>query len=148
MLARVVEICRDHARGEQRAGALVIPEAKRNPYASAPEDQISKVFRLHRDPAFETFARDPALIALLAEILGDDIDVFLSQFIFKNPGARGQPWHQDSLYFPFEPPRQVGVWLAVKAFWRSTFRRLPDVRNVSVYTLRSTHSAASAMKIP
>ncbi|MHB8339892.1 MAG: phytanoyl-CoA dioxygenase family protein, partial [Mycobacteriales bacterium] len=30
------------------------------------------------------------------------------------PGALGQPWHQDSFYFPFDPPRPVvGVWLAV-----------------------------------
>ena len=42
------------------------------------------------------------------------MDVFLSQFIFKTAGAWGQPWHQDSFYFPFEPARPVvGVWLAV-----------------------------------
>jgi phytanoyl-CoA hydroxylase len=42
------------------------------------------------------------------------LDCFLSQFIFKNPGAWGQPWHQDSYYFPFEPARPIlGVWLAV-----------------------------------
>jgi ectoine hydroxylase-related dioxygenase (phytanoyl-CoA dioxygenase family) len=46
-------------------------------------------------------------------VLGPDVDCFLSQFIFKNPGAVGQPWHQDSYYFPFEPDRQVGVWIAV-----------------------------------
>jgi ectoine hydroxylase-related dioxygenase (phytanoyl-CoA dioxygenase family) len=47
-------------------------------------------------------------------LIAPDIDVFLSQFIFKTAGAWGQPWHQDSLYFPFEPARPVvGVWLAV-----------------------------------
>jgi ectoine hydroxylase-related dioxygenase (phytanoyl-CoA dioxygenase family) len=53
--------------------------------------------------------------AVAAELIGaGDIDCFLSQFIFKNPGAWGQPWHQDSYYFPFDPPRPVvGVWLAV-----------------------------------
>src|SRR5690606_11803468 len=80
-----------------------------------PEDRISKVFRLHRDPSFERFARDPALLDLVAELLGEDVDCFLSQFIFKTPGAYGQPWHQDALYFPFEPDRQLGVWLAVSA---------------------------------
>ena len=45
---------------------------------------------------------------------GPSLDCFLSQFIFKNPGAWGQPWHQDSYYFPFDPARPiVGVWLAV-----------------------------------
>jgi ectoine hydroxylase-related dioxygenase (phytanoyl-CoA dioxygenase family) len=51
---------------------------------------------------------------IAAQLIGPDIDVFLSQFIFKTSGAWGQPWHQDSFYFPFEPARPVvGVWLAV-----------------------------------
>jgi ectoine hydroxylase-related dioxygenase (phytanoyl-CoA dioxygenase family) len=51
---------------------------------------------------------------LLVGLIGPSLDCFLSQFIFKNPGAWGQPWHQDSFYFPFDPPRPiVGVWLAV-----------------------------------
>ena len=50
----------------------------------------------------------------MSPLIAPDIDVFLSQFIFKTAGAWGQPWHQDSLYFPFEPARPVvGVWLAV-----------------------------------
>ena len=40
---------------------------------------------------------------------GPDLDCFLSQFIFKNPGASGQPWHQDSFYFPFEPDRPASA---------------------------------------
>lgn len=114
MLARVTEICRRHAAGADVSPALVLPEARGNPRAREPEDLISKVFRLHRDPVFEEFARDGALVELVAEVLGDDdVDCFLSQFIFKTPGAYGQPWHQDALYFPFEPDRQLGVWLAV-----------------------------------
>jgi ectoine hydroxylase-related dioxygenase (phytanoyl-CoA dioxygenase family) len=49
---------------------------------------------------------------LIAPILGDDFDIFLSQFIYKWPEAYGQPWHQDSFYFPYRPDHQVGVWLA------------------------------------
>jgi phytanoyl-CoA hydroxylase len=53
---------------------------------------------------------------IVADLVGPALDCFLSQFIFKNPGAWGQPWHQDSFYFPFEPARPiVGVWLAVTA---------------------------------
>lgn len=113
MLARVVAICRDHAAGRDVTPALVLPEARGNPAARAPEDLISKVFRLHRDPVFERFARDVRLLDVVGELLGDDVDCFLSQFIFKTPGAYGQPWHQDALYFPFEPDRQLGVWLAI-----------------------------------
>jgi phytanoyl-CoA hydroxylase len=113
MLARVVDICRRHAAGDDVTPALVLPEARGNPKAREPEDLISKVFRLHRDPVFEGFARDDAVVALIADLLGGDLDCFLSQFIFKTPGAYGQPWHQDALYFPFEPDAQLGVWLAV-----------------------------------
>ena len=38
--------------------------------------------------------------------------------------------------------------IAVNAFWRSTFRRLPGVRNESVARPSTRHSAASAMKMP
>ena len=81
----------------------------------APEDLVSKIFRLARDPAIHPFVTRPDVTAIAAALVGtDDLDCFLSQFIFKNPGAWGQPWHQDSYYFPFEPPRPVvGLWLAV-----------------------------------
>ncbi len=46
-------------------------------------------------------------------LLGPDVDCFLSQFIFKHPGALGQPWHQDEWYFRMTPAPQVGAWLAV-----------------------------------
>ncbi|MEE3328580.1 MAG: phytanoyl-CoA dioxygenase family protein, partial [Myxococcota bacterium] len=78
------------------------------------EDRVSKVFRIHRElSAFHDFARDPLLGNMLADLLGPDIDCFLSQFIFKLPGALGQPWHQDAYYFHFDRGPQVGVWLAV-----------------------------------
>jgi hypothetical protein len=116
MLARAVELCRANARGEQLGTTFVDPERNPWPGAREPEDLVSKVFILHTgDPVFTAFARDPRLGALLEGLLGPDVDCFLSQFIFKNPGARGQPWHQDSLYFPFEPDHQVGIWLAVTA---------------------------------
>lgn len=116
MLDRAVELCRAGARGEDLGTSLIDPERNPWPQATEPEDFVSKVFILHTgDPVFTAFAHDPRLGDLLGGILGPDVDCFLSQFIFKNPGARGQPWHQDSLYFPFEPDRQVGIWLAVTA---------------------------------
>ena len=119
MLDDVVGIVRAHDRGEAVAHALILPEAQPDfaagRGAQAPEDRISKVFRLHRRPPFAAFLRTPALLPIMTTLLGtDDVDCFLSQFIFKNPGAWGQPWHQDSYYFPFDPPRPiVGLWLAV-----------------------------------
>jgi ectoine hydroxylase-related dioxygenase (phytanoyl-CoA dioxygenase family) len=114
MLDRVTAIVRDPAVAGT-VGAKVVPESnKAGVEVAHPEDAISKIFGLHRDGVFSTFARSPAVVDLVAELIGPDIDVFLSQFIFKTSGAWGQPWHQDSFYFPFEPARPVvGVWLAV-----------------------------------
>ena len=113
MLERVIELARRAAAGEDIAPAFVLPEqqdelAARDGGEVRPEDLVSKVFRLARDPVFHEFAVSTAVTDLVADLLGPaDLDVFLSQFIFKNPGAWGQPWHQDSYYFPFEPARPV-----------------------------------------
>ena len=114
MLDDVVGLVRAAARGNSVNGALVMPEAQPDFVGKEPEDRISKVFKLHRRPTFETFLRSPEVTAVLVASIGPDVDCFLSQFIFKNPGAWGQPWHQDSFYFHFDQPRPiVGLWLAV-----------------------------------
>lgn len=114
MHTRAAELCQLDAAGESIGHSLVDPERNPWPDAMNPEDRVSKIFVLHDwDPVFGEFARDPRLLDVMCDLLGPDVDCFLSQFIFKNPGAIGQPWHQDSLYFPFEPDHQVGVWLAV-----------------------------------
>ncbi len=114
MLGRVTEVVRDPALAHE-LGVKVLPESNKAGVAAAhPEDAVSKIFKLHRDPIFACFAHSPGVVDLVAELITPDIDVFLSQFIFKTPGAWGQPWHQDSFYFPFEPARPVvGIWLAV-----------------------------------
>jgi len=115
MLDDVVDVVRAHDRGEH-VDALVMPEAQPGFTGKGnPEDVIAKVFKLHRRPAFASFLRTPDLLPIITGLLGtNDVDCFLSQFIFKNPGAWGQPWHQDSYYFPFTPARPiVGLWLAV-----------------------------------
>ncbi|MCY3860722.1 MAG: phytanoyl-CoA dioxygenase family protein [bacterium] len=95
-------------------GMHIAPESQGNLSGDRPEDTVSKVFTLHDRPAFLSFLHDERITRILRDLIGPDVDCFLSQFIFKNPGAWGQPWHQDSYYFPFEPPRPiVGLWLAV-----------------------------------
>ncbi len=115
MLERVVEIANQHAAGERSTG-WVLPEANLAGVEDRPEDLVSKIFRLHRDGVFNAWITQPAVTGIAAGIVGPDVDCFLSQFIFKNPGAWGQPWHQDSHYFRFEPSRPiVGLWRAVTA---------------------------------
>jgi phytanoyl-CoA hydroxylase len=114
MLDDVIAVTRAQANGTPEPEALVLPEANLVGRDGSPEDLASKVFKLHRRGVFEAFSRRDDVIDRVADLVGPQLDCFLSQFIFKNPGAWGQPWHQDSWYFPFEPARPItGVWLAV-----------------------------------
>jgi phytanoyl-CoA hydroxylase len=116
MLERVVAISRAQAAGHGVGHALVLPERHLRDAPAAAEDEVSKIFRLHRDPVFAAVATSAEILDPITGLLGPDLDCFLSQFIFKNPGAYGQPWHQDSYYFPFDTPghtHQVGAWVAV-----------------------------------
>jgi phytanoyl-CoA hydroxylase len=113
MVDRVVEIAHAHAARDPGAPGFVLPEANLSGRAGRPEELVSKIFRLHRDTVFADFAHSRTVTDMLVDLIGPSLDCFLSQFIFKNPGAWGQPWHQDSFYFPFDPRRPiVGVWLA------------------------------------
>ncbi len=114
MEARVVELARAAAAGASIGDAYVTKELGLSAVAVNPEDEVSKLFRIHRDEKlFRDFVSNQALLDIAEGLLGPDIDCFLSQFIAKRPGALGQPWHQDSFYFPFDRGPQVGIWLAV-----------------------------------
>jgi ectoine hydroxylase-related dioxygenase (phytanoyl-CoA dioxygenase family) len=116
MLERVVAIARAGFDDVVHEGKVITPEANlvATVHDGAPAEQrVSKVFRVHREPPFRDFVLRPDVLAIGHELLGPRLDCFLSQFIFKNPGAWGQPWHQDEWYFPFDRHPQVGLWLAV-----------------------------------
>ena len=114
MLREVVAIARAAEAGRDVAPALVMEESQPGFRGERAEDRVSKVFRLHRLGPFRRFLAEPGVVRILLDAIGPDVDCFLSQFIFKNPGAWGQPWHQDAWYFAFEPARPVvGLWLAV-----------------------------------
>ncbi len=91
----------------------IFPEKEPSPTAVNPEDRIAKVFNCHAEGMTRRIAERPAITDIVSELLGPDLDCFQSQFIFKNPGVIGQPWHQDSYYFRFNRQPQVGVWLAL-----------------------------------
>ena len=92
---------------------LITLETAPSRSAANPEDKVSKVFNCHTRGETLRVAQSGPIVDRVAEILGTDLVCFQSQFIFKNPGVVGQPWHQDSLYFDFTLQPQVGVWLAL-----------------------------------
>jgi len=91
----------------------IFPEKQPSPTAVNPEDRVAKVFNCHAEGAARALAERPEITDIVAELLGPDLDCFQSQFILKNPGVIGQPWHQDSYYFKFDKQPQVGVWVAL-----------------------------------
>jgi hypothetical protein len=92
---------------------LIYPETGRSPVAVNPEDHVSKVFNCHAEGPGRRLAQRSDLVERVAALLGPELDCFQSQFIMKNPGFIGQPWHQDSYYFRLDQQPQVGVWIAL-----------------------------------
>lgn len=95
-----------------RDGAIAVEEAAKVNSGESAAMRMSKLFNLHRAEPFHSFARRPEIRDAMHAILGPRVSCFNSQYIFKNPGVWGQPWHQDSLYYRFDRMPQVGVWLA------------------------------------
>ncbi len=112
MIERIVELARAIDGGLVRNDLLVSPEELLADRPD-PEQRLSKIFRVMRtEDVFYEWATEERLLSLVGKLIGADVDCFLSQFIFKQPGALGQPWHQDNFYFRMTPRPQVGVWLA------------------------------------
>ncbi len=65
------------------------------------------------DPLFRSHAADPAILEIVAALIGPDIKLFGSQCFMKPPGGVAKPWHQDSAYFPIEPMALVTCWTAL-----------------------------------
>jgi hypothetical protein len=114
MVGCIVDLVRADDAGDSITPAYIQQEKRLEGKVDRPEDRLSKLFRVHREHAvFREIIEDPRLLEIACELLGPDVDCFLSQFIAKHPGAMGQPWHQDAFYFPFDRGPQVGLWLAV-----------------------------------
>jgi non-haem Fe2+, alpha-ketoglutarate-dependent halogenase len=57
---------------------------------------------------------DPRLVALVKDLLGDDVIAWGSHFFCKMPGdGKAVAWHQDASYWPLSPSKAVTVWLAI-----------------------------------
>ena len=64
--------------------------------------------------AFLELAQDPAILDLVADVIGPDIILWGCQ-IFCKPGGDGMevPWHQDGQYWPIRPIATCTVWVAL-----------------------------------
>lgn len=79
-------------------------------------DLVRKLmYYVDAEPRLNAVAHQPALLAAVAEILGDEPALFADQALLKPPGGgREKPWHQDKAYFDLVPGAPVvGVWIAL-----------------------------------
>jgi ectoine hydroxylase-related dioxygenase (phytanoyl-CoA dioxygenase family) len=57
---------------------------------------------------------DPRIVALVKDLLGENVIAWGSHFFCKMPGdGKRVSWHQDSSYWPLTPSKAVTVWLAI-----------------------------------
>jgi non-heme Fe2+,alpha-ketoglutarate-dependent halogenase len=56
----------------------------------------------------------PRIVALVADLLGENVVAWGSHFFCKMPGdGKRVSWHQDASYWPLTPSKAVTVWLAI-----------------------------------
>lgn len=64
--------------------------------------------------AFLELAREPELLDMVADVIGEDI-ILWGCHVFCKPGRTGYetPWHQDGHYWPIRPLATCTVWVAL-----------------------------------
>lgn len=71
---------------------------------------------LGHDLGFLNYARDPAILDMVAQLIGPDICLWNMSF-FAKPALNGKktPYHQDGEYWPIQPLATCTVWIAIDA---------------------------------
>ena len=66
------------------------------------------------DLSFLNYARIPAIVDMVEQLIGPDLALWNSSF-FAKPALNGRrtPWHQDGEYWPIRPVATCTVWLAI-----------------------------------
>lgn len=70
--------------------------------------------------AFLDLARDPDIVDLVADLVGDDV-ILWGAHVFCKPAGEGYetPWHQDGHYWPIRPLATCTAWLALEPSTRA-----------------------------
>jgi hypothetical protein len=86
----------------------------------------------------------PRIVAVVRDLLGDDIVAWGSHYFCKMPGdGKAVPWHQDASYWPLTPSKAVTVWLAIDDADRANacMRVIPGTHHFGHLTYRMTEDA-------
>ncbi|MBC7529376.1 MAG: phytanoyl-CoA dioxygenase family protein [Chthonomonadaceae bacterium] len=67
-----------------------------------------------KDEEIKAFVTRPEFVQISTAILGENVDLYWNQSVFKGPeGAKQFPWHQDDGYTPVTPSPYLTLWLAL-----------------------------------
>lgn len=79
-----------------------------------PEFRDNASVLLSYDLGFLNYARDPAILDMVEQVIGPDICLWNMSF-FAKPAQNGKetPWHQDGQYWPIRPLATCTVWIAI-----------------------------------
>ncbi|MEM7060777.1 MAG: phytanoyl-CoA dioxygenase family protein [Pseudomonadota bacterium] len=82
--------------------------------ARHPEFRDNASVLLTYDIGFLNYARDPAILDMVEQLIGPDICLWNMSF-FAKPAMNGKetPWHQDGQYWPIRPLATCTVWIAI-----------------------------------
>ena len=81
---------------------------------SRPDEITFTCHIAEKDPAVRAFCLRPELVRLSTAIIGDNVDLYWNQSVFKEPEVKREfPWHQDDGYTPVSPSPYLTVWLAL-----------------------------------
>lgn len=83
--------------------------------AASPMERLRKVEGLvEHETAFARLAADPRILDVMHDLIGPDIKLFRDALMMKPPHhGSAKPYHQDSAYWPIDPPDLVSVWMAL-----------------------------------
>jgi len=72
--------------------------------------QVTNVWRL--DPALGEFVCRERFARIAAELMGArGVRLYHDQALYKPPGGKPTPWHQDQFYWPLDTPQTVTMWI-------------------------------------
>jgi len=110
-------------RAERPGRMLVMRDVMVAKGAVTPGDELEAVAKLQDyegDPVLDTYAHDERVLAIVQDLIGEEVMSIHTMLINKPPNVDGRhPLHQDLLYFPFRPANRIAAsWTALEPVTR------------------------------
>lgn len=88
-----------------------IDSSMTGPERIAAFNRVHNAHRVH--PLHERMLLHPRILDVVEQLSGPDVLALQSMMFFKQPGQKGQGYHQDAHYIPTLPNTLIAAWIAV-----------------------------------